>query len=302
MSAAQRSEARSVAIPFIIFTAIWGSTWIVIRDQVGSVPPAWSATYRFALATIGMFALVLVRREPLRISREGMRLAVIVGLCQFCGNFQFVYQAEQYLTSGIVAIIYALLMVPNALLARIFLKESVGGRFLAGSAIAIAGIALLMLNEYRAAPPEGHVALGIALTCCGLLCASAANVLQASTLGRRQQVAPMLAWAMLWGTLADVVFAVVTIGPPVIDPRPGYLAGVAYLALFGSVLTFPIYFGLIRTLGAGRAAYNGVAVPVVAMALSTAFEGYRWTPLTIGGTVLSLAGLVVALLARTKRG
>lgn len=289
-------------LSFLLVTAIWGSTWLVIRDQVGSVPPAWSVTYRFALATLGMFALALVRREPLRLSRDGMRLAMIVGLCQFCGNFQFVYRAEQYLTSGIVAILYALLMVPNALLARVFLKEHVGGRFLAGSTIAIAGIALLMLNEYRVAPPEGHIALGIALTCCGLLCASSANILQATTLGRQQRVAPMLAWAMVWGTLADAAFSLVTVGPPVFEPRAGYFAGIAYLALFGSVLTFPIYFGLIRTLGAGRAAYNGVAVPVVAMALSTAFEGYRWTPLTIGGTVLSLAGLVVALLARTKRG
>jgi drug/metabolite transporter (DMT)-like permease len=249
-----------------------------------------------------MVALVVIRREPLGLSREGMRLAMAVGLCQFCGNFQFVYRAEQHLTSGIVAILYALLMVPNALLARIFLKESVGGRFLAGSAIAIAGIALLMLNEYRLAPPEGRVALGVALACGGLLCASAANVLQANTVGRRQRVAPMLAWAMAWGTLADAAFSLVTVGPPVFELRLGYFAGIAYLAIFGSVLTFPIYFGLIRTLGAGRAAYNGVAVPVVAMGLSTAFEGYRWTSLAIGGTLLSLAGLIVALLARTKRG
>ena len=86
-----------------------------------------------------------------------------------------------------------------------------------------------------------------------------------------------------------------------IETRWQYLAGTAYLAIAGSVVTFPLYFMLIRQLGAGRAAYNGVAVPVVAMALSTVFEGYRWSTLTIGGAVLALAGLLIALSAPRKR-
>ena len=82
------------------------------------------------------------------------------------------------------------------------------------------------------------------------------------------------------------------------DPRPSYLGGIVYLALAGSVVTFPLYFQLIRDWGAGRAAYNGVAVPVVAMALSTLFEGYRWGALAIGGAVLAMAGLLIALSGR----
>ena len=85
---------------------------------------------------------------------------------------------------------------------------------------------------------------------------------------------------------------------PVLDPRPQYIAGIVYLALAGSVLTFPLYFGLIRNLGAGKAAYNGVAVPVVAMGLSTLFEGYRWTGLAAGGAVLAILGLLIALSGR----
>ena len=93
-------------------------------------------------------------------------------------------------------------------------------------------------------------------------------------------------------------FAWLTAGPPVFPASARYWGGVAYLAILGSVVTFPLYFRLIRDLGPGRAAYNGVLVPVVAMALSTLLEGYRWSALAVFGAVLALAGMVVALRGR----
>jgi drug/metabolite transporter (DMT)-like permease len=287
-----------ILIPFVFVTLVWGSTWLVIKDQIGSVPPSWSVTWRFALAALGMIVLALVRRESLRLDRSGHRLALVVGLFQFFANFQFVYRAEHHLTSGIVAVLFALLMVPNALLSWAFLKQRPTPRFLAGSAIALVGIGLLLAHEFRIAPPEGKVALGILLTALAILSASTANVIQASPAARKQAVVPLLAWAMAYGALGDAVFALVTAGPPQWELRPGYFAGIAYLALVGSVATFPLYFNLIRELGPGRAAYNGVAVPVVAMGLSTLFEGYRWTVLAGSGGALALAGLIVALRAR----
>jgi drug/metabolite transporter (DMT)-like permease len=288
-----------ILLPFLLVALIWGSTWLVIKDQVGTVPPGWSVTWRFALACLGMFALARLRGEPLRLGREGQRLAAIIGVFQFALNFQFVYRAEIHLTSGIVAVLFALLLVPNALLARMVLKQPVTRGFLLGSGIALAGIALLLVHEYRLAPPEGKVLLGVVLTLCGILSASAANVLQATETARRQPMLTVLAWAMLWGTLADFVLSWIISGPPQFELRWGYIGGIAYLALVGSVVTFPLYFHLIRELGAGRAAYNGVIVPVVAMLLSTLFEGYRWSVLAAAGGALALAGLVVALRARS---
>ncbi|MDT0574608.1 EamA family transporter [Croceicoccus sp. F390] len=287
-----------IIVSFILVTLIWGSTWLVIKDQISMVPPGWTVTYRFALATIGMFALAVWRKETLRLLPGGVIIAAFVGISQFMMNFQFVYRAELHITSGLVAVCFAMLMVPNALLGRIFLGQHITRGFTIGSAIAIGGIALLMTHEYRAAPAGMNVPLGILLTVGGILSASVANVAQGSERAKRQAMVPLLAWAMLAGTLCDAVFAYATSGPPVWDGRWQYAAGIAYLAIVGSVITFPLYFNLIRLIGPGRAAYNGVAVPVVAMILSTLFEGYRWTTLAGGGAVLAMVGLVIALRSR----
>src|SRR5881227_1657480 len=88
---AHGSTFRTVTLPFIIFTAIWGSTWIVIRGQLGVVPPQWSVTYRFAIAAVAMLALAMWRRENLRIGQSGLIAAVVLGAAQFCINFDAVY-------------------------------------------------------------------------------------------------------------------------------------------------------------------------------------------------------------------
>jgi drug/metabolite transporter (DMT)-like permease len=143
-----------------------------------------------------------------------------------------------------------------------------------------------------------NVISGIALAGAAVLCASVGNVLQATRLARRTAVLPLMGWAMLLGGLGNAAYAWAAAGAPQFDPRPQYWLGVVYLGLVGSVLTFPLYSQLIRDWGPGKASYNGVAVPVVAMALSTLFEGYRWTGLALGGAMLAMAGLLIALSGR----
>ncbi|WEK45576.1 MAG: EamA family transporter [Candidatus Andeanibacterium colombiense] len=288
-----------VVIPFVLVALIWGSTWFAIKDGIGAVPVSWSVTWRFTLAAAGMFALALWRGEGVRLTGRGHLVALMLGVAQFCCNFNLVYRAEQYLTSGIVAVLFAMLMLPNALFAWIVFRQKATRGFLAGTAIALTGIVLLLIHEARLAPLGGEVSLGIAMSICAICVASFANVLQASPAARAQPMVTMLAWAMLWGACADFGFAWATSGPPVLPLDARYLGGVAYLALIGSVVTFPLYFQLIRELGPGRAAYNGVVVPIIAMGFSTVLEGYRWSLLAGSGAVLALIGLVVAMRARS---
>lgn len=288
---------RSIAA-FIFLSLAWGSTWLVIKDQISAVPPAWSVVWRFVLAAAAMMLVAAMRGERLRLTAREQALAAAMGLFQFSLNFQLIYRSEHYLTSGLVAVVFALTILPNAVLARIVLGNRMSARFVAGSAIALAGIALLILHEYRIAPVGDGVTTGVMLVILAILSVSVGNLLQATKTARGVPVVPLMGWGMLWGVLASALYASASVGLPVLDPRPEYLAGVAYLGLVGSALTFPLYSQLIRDWGPGPAAYNGVAVPVVALALSTLFEGYHWSVLAGGGAALAIFGLLIALSGR----
>ena len=288
-----------IFLPFILITLIWGSTWIVIKDQLGSVPPVWSVTYRFIISGAAMFLLAKVAGDSFRIGRKGQLLAGVMGFVQFAINYNAVYAAEQFVTSGLVAVVFALLIVPNALFSRIFFGERMTRGFLLGSAIALAGVALLFLQEVRLAEvPTSSVLAGIGLTVVAVLAASVANVMQISKDVRARPISVMVGWAMLYGAGMDGVFAWSIAGPPVIETRLGYWLGLLYLSVIASSLAFFLYYRIIRAIGPARAAYSSVLIPIIAMGFSTLFEGYHWAPLAMAGGVLGLFGLVIALGSR----
>jgi drug/metabolite transporter (DMT)-like permease len=287
---------RSVALPFIVFTAIWGSTWIVIRGQLGVVPPQWSVAYRFVIAAAAMAAVAAWKGQDLRLGRTGALAAIFLGFAQFCINFNAVYLAERHITSGVVATVFALLLIPSSLLAWAFLGQRPSARFAWSSLVAVAGILLLFAHElHEHGASSAQIAGGIALTLVGMVGAAAANVFQARPEIRRFPLLALIAWSMAAGAVIDGIVAFVMTGPPVFDPSPVYWAGLIYLALPASVLTFSLYYPVVRKIGPGKAAYSSVIVPIIAMGFSTWLEDYRWTPLAIAGAALALGGMAGAL-------
>ena len=284
-------------LPFLLITLIWSSTWIVIKDQLGTVPPVWSVSYRFLIAAAVMLAIARFGGGR-GLGRGGHGLALLLGLFQFVVNYNSVYIAELYITSGLAAVVFALLVVPNALLARFCFGARITPRFALGSAVAMAGVALLFVQEMRqsSAPPEA-VLTGLAFTLAAVLAASIANVMQLAEGMKARPIAAMLGWAMLYGGLLDAALAWAVAGPPVAEARAGYWIGLLYLSVVASSLAFWLYYRIIRAIGPAKAAYSSVLIPIVAMILSTLFEGYIWSPLALAGGALGIAGLVIALRA-----
>ncbi|MGH6659313.1 MAG: DMT family transporter [Sphingomicrobium sp.] len=301
MTAHQRATFTGVVLPFIIFTTIWGSTWFVIRSQIGTVAPQWSVAYRFIIAAAAMALLARLRGQPLRPSPGLFGAALVLGISQFSVNFNSVYIAEQFITSGVVATVFAILLVPNSLLAWAWLGQRPDRRFAVGGAIAAFGATLLFAHELGASrATSAQVLAGLGFTLVGLLGASVANVYQARPKLLHLPLFSLLAWSMAIGALIDVALALLVAGPPTFDWQPAYWLGLIYLALAASVLCFSLYFPVVRKIGPGRAAYSSVLVPIIAMSLSTLFEGYRWSLLAATGATLTLVGMLIAV-ARGRR-
>ncbi|HTU11311.1 MAG TPA: DMT family transporter [Allosphingosinicella sp.] len=289
-----------ILLPFLLITLIWSSTWIVIKDQLGIVPPVWSVSYRFLIAGAAMMAIARLAGGSLAIGR-GHGLAALLGLLQFVLNYNFVYASELYITSGLAAVVFALLVVPNAGLAWLLFGEKVSLRFMLGSAVAMAGVGLLFLQEIRNSPtPTAETLTGLGLALLAVLAASVSNVMQLAGGMKSLPIAPMLAWAMLYGGLMDAAFAWATVGAPVIETDWRYWLGLIYLGVVASALAFWLYYRIIRAIGPAKAAYSSVLIPIIAMALSTLFEDYRWSALAVAGGLLAIAGLIIAL--RSGRG
>jgi drug/metabolite transporter (DMT)-like permease len=293
---AHGSTFHTVTLPFIVFTAVWGSTWIVIRGQLGIVPAQWSVAYRFTIAAVAMALIAVAKGDGLRLGRGGLRAAAFLGFTQFCINFNAVYLAERHITSGVVATVFALLLIPSSLMGWAFLGQRPTQRFALSSLVAVGGIALLFVHELRAHTASTlQIVSGIGITLIGMIGASVANVVQARPEIRRFPLFPLLAWCMAAGAAIDALFAFAVEGPPAFDPRPAYWAGLLYLALAASVLTFTLYYPVIRRIGPAKAAYSSVLVPIIAMGFSTWLEDYHWTSLTVAGAVLALGGMAAAL-------
>jgi drug/metabolite transporter (DMT)-like permease len=236
---------------FIVCTLIWGSTWFVIRTQLGDVPPSWSVTWRFALGAAVMFGLCLVRGKSLRLTARQHGFALLVAVSQFVLNFNLVYRSEQYLASGLVSLTFAFLLVTNTALSTAFLGQRVTGRFMIGSAIGLAGVALLFAPDLGK-PGGEQMGLGLVLAFGGVISASVANVLQATPQGRAMPLEAGIAWAMVWGALIDGAVAWAVSGPPVISTAPVYLAGLAYLGIAASAVAFNLYYIRSAPWGRGR--------------------------------------------------
>ena len=288
-----------ILLPFLLITLIWSSTWIVIKGQLGAVPPIWSVSYRFLLSAMAMFAIARAAGVRAGLDRRGHGFALALGLLQFVGNYNLVYAAELYVTSGLVAVVFALLIVPNAILARLCFGSRVGTRFMLGSAVALAGVGLLFVQEVRAAAAAPRAVLtGLGFTLAGVMAASAGNVMQLLEGVKTRSLAALLGWAMLYGGLADAALAWALYGPPRFESRPAYWLELLYLSVVASALAFWLYYRIIRAVGPAKAAYSSVLIPIIAMAISTMAENYHWSPIAIAGGLLAIAGLVIALGSR----
>ena len=283
------------SLMYILTSFIWGSTWLAIKFQLGVVAPEMSIAYRFVLSALVLAIYVLIRRLPMRFDVRQHFFIALQGLFLFSINYILVYLAELTLTSGLVAIAFSTIIIMNVLLAALFLGDPVRPRVVIGALSGLLGLTLVFWPEVRDLQLTGERGLGLVYSFVAVLSASIGNIVAARNQRHGLPVVQTNAFGMAYGAMFTLIVAFARGAPVAFEPSFEYIASLAYLAVFGSVIAFGSYLTLLGRMGPDRAAYIGVVFPIVALGLSTLFEGLSWTALGLSGVVLVAAGNVLAV-------
>ena len=232
------------------------------------------------------------KRDSWRLGVRGSRSRACSGVAQFCLNFNFVYRAEQHITSGLVSVVFAMLLIPNAVLGRIFLGQKLGpsvddrvGDRDGGNRIAVP--ARGASRSAWAVASDGGGRRSPCAACCRH---------RPPTSCRRRRPRRDTRWGQCWrwrcwpARRSTHCSRSPLSAPPVVEIARPIGSACSTSASSRSALAFPLYFGVLRTIGPAKAAYSSVIVPVIAMLLSTLFEGYRWSGLAMAGAALAAVG------------
>ena len=269
---------------------IWGTTWAAIPYQLGEVPVPVSIGYRFVIAAVVLYGFALATGRRLAIPRLALPVVGLQGLLLFCVNYLLVYHGTAYITSGLVAVVFSLIVLFNALFTRLFFGTAIDTRLFVAGIVGTLGIVLLFLPEVRAAGTSRGIYIGIALIVAATLSASLGNMAAIVNANKSIPVVASNAHGMLLGGVLSLLLAAGLAQPLRISMEPGYIWSLIYLSVFGSAIAFGAYIALLRRIGAARASYSSVLFPVVALLTSTVLEGYRWSFAAGIGILLTLAG------------
>ncbi len=283
---------------YLVTVFIWGSTWLAITFQLGTVDPALSIAYRFGLAAVILLIYARLRGLSLRFSLRQHGFIALQGLLLFSLNYIMVYLAEGLLTSGLVAIIFSMVVILNMVFGALLLGDPIHGRVVAGALLGLTGLTIIFWPELQGIALDNQRTLGLLLAGAGAVSASLGNITSARNQRHGLPVIQVNAFGMAYGAGLMVILAIVRGAPLQFELSAGYILSLLYLALFGSVVAFGSYLTLLGRIGPGRAAYVTVLFPVIALLLSTLFEGLTWTLAGGLGALLVLGGNVLVLRRR----
>ncbi|TRX62652.1 EamA family transporter [Fulvivirga sp. M361] len=280
---------------FAIPAVIWGSTWYVITFQLGEVDPLLSVCYRFAFAGVILLIYSKVRGLKLSFTPGQHVFMAMQGALLFGGNYWLVYISESYITSGLVAIAFSTLIFMNILFNFLFLGNPVNRKLILGALLGVSGTIIIFHQELSTLSFEDDVFKGLVFCTIGVVLASLGNITSAFNQKQNLPVIQTNAYGMLYGGTLMFLIALVSNKPLVIDTSLPYLASLAYLTIFGSIIAFSTYLTLVGRIGADKAAYVIVSLPVIAIVISAIFEDFNVTLYTLTGMLLIVLGNGMAL-------
>ena len=283
---------------FVLLTLVWGTTWAAIRIGLAGIAPFTGVALRFAIA--GTLLLALVPRFGIRLgrSRRERGLWIVNGLLSFCASYSIVYWSEQYIPSGLAAVLFATNPLFVAVLAQAWLGERLSPAAVAGLMLGFLGVAVIFSDDLRLLGSERVRAAATVMLAAPFASALASVAVKRWGYGVHPvslAAMPMLFCAVVMGPVA---LAIEHDRPLVLDARS--VAALLYLAVFGSALTFTVYYWLLARVSASRASLISYTIPIVAVAVGTLALDEPLRPRLIAGSALVLTGVGAVAVFRPR--
>ncbi len=280
---------------YLATVIIWGSTWIGIKLQLGVVDPMVSVAYRFSLAAIILLGWCYFKKLPMQFNRIDHLFIGLQGAFLFAINYLLFYLAELYVASGLAAVIFSTILLMNMINGALFLKSPIDSKVIVGGCLGLVGIVLVFSPEISSFSIENHGLRGILLCLGATYLASLGNILSARNQKHKLPIVQTNAYGMTYGAIIMLSLAIITGRSFHTDISAVYLGSLVYLSVFGSIIAFGCYLTLVGSIGADRAAYSTLLFPLVALTISTVWEGYQWSTSAICGVGLILCGNLLML-------
>ncbi|MCG7368343.1 DMT family transporter [Pantoea sp. ACRSH] len=280
---------------YLSVVIIWGTTWIAIYAQQaasgGSVGAA--VFWRFIVASLVMLIALKALKRLRRLTARDHLFCLLQGCCVFGFNFICFYHAAAWINSGLESVIFSMAVLYNALNSWFFFRLRPSARLLPAIVLGIGGIIALFWQDLHSSEASVTLLWGMGLSALGTLGFSLGNMISLRHQRLQRDVLTTNSYAMLYGALAIALFTLLRGESLAPVWNLQWLGALGYLAIFGSVIGFGAYFTLVGRIGASQAAYSTLLFPLVALALSTLYEGYQWHAGALLGLTMILAGNLV---------
>jgi putative membrane protein PagO len=295
----EMNERSKIIILYALICLIWGSTWLVIKIGLETMPPLFAAGCRFTLASVVLYAYVRLRGIPIPFDRRMKKFYATVAFYSFSVPFALVYWGEQHISSGLTAVLFGIYPFSVALFSFMFLpSEKLNLSKLAGIILGFAGVFVIFANDLR---------MNDTLAVWGMAAVIASAVMQAFSVivikKEGQMVSPFVTLMMptAISSVALLASSLLLEDLSAVSLTPSALGSIAYLAIIGSVVTFVSYFWLLKHMEAVILALSAFITPIIAVTLGVMLNNEALSSQTAAGAACVLLGIVIANAADLKR-
>jgi drug/metabolite transporter (DMT)-like permease len=279
---------------------IWGSTWLFIKLGLEDLPPITFAGIRFVIAATILFSIIAIRQVKLPRSRAELILLAITGVLSFSLNYGLIFWGEQYISSGLAAVLQATIPAFGLVIAHFYLpEESLTWARIAGVLLGVIGVGVVFSSELTVAGPQA-LAGSVAVVLSSMFVAYS-NVLVKAR-GMNLDPAVLAAGQMLFGLIPLLLIGIPLEGNP-FNFRWTTIAVVAlfYLAIVGSVIAFLLYYWLMKNMDVTNTMLIALVTPVFAVILGMLVLDERLSWRTLLGSSMIMSGIALIVLRPRRK-